>query len=104
MDDNDKVNLIKDAATILTLDADALRSTAAIALCVQSIAAQLPPDEFLKMQGEFEILFMALMTTQKKIQKAGTAHSLFIEELKSQFGIGGGKPKNVRKGIVRKKS
>ena len=52
---------------------------------------------------EIQLLFGTLRSTQKQIQKAGTAQGLFVEDMKDKFGFGGGKPTNVRKGNVRKK-
>ena len=106
MDEIEKVQLISDAASILVLHAASLRSTSVILVALKELINRLEemhPTIILDLEPEIQLLFGTLRSTQKQIQKAGTAQGLFVEELKDKFGFGGGKPTNVRKGNVRKK-
>lgn len=103
MKEIEKAQLVTDAASILVLDAQALRSTSAIALAIQGLLSQISSEDLERLQPEVELVFSTIKTTQGCIRKAGTAQSLFMEDMKEKFGIGEGKPKNVRKGSVRKK-
>ena len=106
MDEIEKAQIVADAASILILHAITLRSTSAIAVAMNGLIFTLTnknPELLAEISTDIHLLFETLHTTQKHVQKAGTAQGLFIEDIKDKFGIGGGKPKNVRKGRVRKK-
>ena len=106
MEEQEKAQLVTEAASILILHATTLRSIAAITLAVSGMVnrlTQLDPELADKLCAEIQLIFDTTHLTQKNIQKTGTAQSLFIEDLKEKFGVGEGKPKNVRKGNLRKK-
>ena len=103
MEEFEKVQLISDAASILVLQAHTLRTHTGIALALQALLANLSPEEFQRLEPEITLITAAMKQTQKQIQKVGTAQSMYIEDLKDKFGVGEGKPSNVRKGSVRKK-
>lgn len=104
MEDDEKVQLVSEAASLLFVEAQVLRSTGLISLAVQGLIAQLSLDDVDRLQPEIQAIIYTIKETQRYALKSGASQMMFIEELKEKFELGQGKPKNVvRKGNLRKK-
>lgn len=106
MNEFEKLQLISEAAAILILHAESLKNASSTMSALSMLINRLVqenPEIIEKYSHEITSLHNLVQLTQHDIHKTGTAQSLFIEDIKSKFGIGGGIPKNVRKGNVRKK-
>lgn len=106
MNEIEKIQIINEAAAILLLQALSLKRSSKVLMALNNLINKITvnePELLCKFEDELNLLHVLVQQTQRDIQKTGTAQSLFIEDIKGIFGIGGGKPKNVRKGRVRKK-